>query len=177
SITELKHIKAVKEPWRCSSRFKALKEMLQTNCHLDKMASARHHFMTHGMMEGTTLTYTAKMLRGERPEPPNPPTEDDDEDHRPSPGPRVLSSVELARTAERGYPRNVNDLTTFIGQPKFPELIRRFLFDQLNPNSEIPSSAIALDDLPYFTGSVSVFHSAVARFYAPSDLCGAGGMH
>jgi hypothetical protein len=25
-------------------------------------------------------------------------------------------------------------------------------------------------------GSIHVYHSAIARFYAPSDLCGAGGM-
>src|ERR1700755_2615469 len=31
SITESKHIKAVKEPWRRSSRFEALSQMLLTN--------------------------------------------------------------------------------------------------------------------------------------------------
>ncbi|KAL1718598.1 hypothetical protein EV715DRAFT_200969 [Schizophyllum commune] len=33
-----------------------------------------------------------------------------------------------------------------------------------------------MHDLPYITTKIDVFHSAVARFYAPSDLCGAGGM-
>ncbi|KAJ7587686.1 hypothetical protein C8J56DRAFT_715566, partial [Mycena floridula] len=28
-----------------------------------------------------------------------------------------------------------------------------------------------------FAGRIKVFHSATARFYAPSDLCGIGGMH
>jgi hypothetical protein len=32
SITEPKHIKAVKEPWRCSNHFKAMMQMLQTIC-------------------------------------------------------------------------------------------------------------------------------------------------
>ena len=36
SITESKHIKAVKEPWRRSSRFEALHQMLLTNQRLDK---------------------------------------------------------------------------------------------------------------------------------------------
>ena len=40
SITESKHIKAVKEPWRHSSRFEALSQMLLTNQHLDKLAAA-----------------------------------------------------------------------------------------------------------------------------------------
>lgn len=33
-----------------------------------------------------------------------------------------------------------------------------------------------LEELPLFQGSIKVYHSAVARFYAPSDLCGSGGM-
>jgi hypothetical protein len=40
SITESKYIKAVKEPWRRSSRYKALKQMLVTNSQLEKLASA-----------------------------------------------------------------------------------------------------------------------------------------
>ena len=34
-----------------------------------------------------------------------------------------------------------------------------------------------IEACPYFSGRISVYHSAVARFYAPSDLCGAGGMY
>jgi len=40
SITESKHIKAVKKPWRCSNRFDALGQMLVTNQRLDKLAAA-----------------------------------------------------------------------------------------------------------------------------------------
>ena len=36
---------------------------------------------------------------------------------------------------------------------------------------------IALDDCPRFYGCISVFHLAVTLFYAPSDICGAGGMY
>ncbi|KAG1753704.1 uncharacterized protein EDB91DRAFT_1242677 [Suillus paluster] len=46
SITEAKHIKAVKELWRRSSRYKALGQMLVTNQHLDKLA-ASHAFISH----------------------------------------------------------------------------------------------------------------------------------
>lgn len=38
------------------------------------------------------------------------------------------------------------------------------------------ADAFLNDKCPSFVGSISVFHSAVACFYAPSDLCGAGGM-
>jgi hypothetical protein len=39
SITESKHIKAVKEPYRQSSHFEALGQMLLTNQRLDKLAA------------------------------------------------------------------------------------------------------------------------------------------
>jgi hypothetical protein len=42
----------------------------------------------------------------------------------------------------------------------------------------IPDGAdIADADYPAFAGAISVQHGAIARFYAPSDLCGAGGMY
>ena len=44
SIMESKHIKAVKEPWRRSSRFEALRQMLLTNQRADKLAAARADF-------------------------------------------------------------------------------------------------------------------------------------
>ncbi|KIJ58527.1 hypothetical protein HYDPIDRAFT_51931, partial [Hydnomerulius pinastri MD-312] len=50
SITESKHIKAVKEPWRRSSQFEALGQMLVTNQRLDKLAAARQHFASSGLL-------------------------------------------------------------------------------------------------------------------------------
>lgn len=52
SITESKHIKAVKEPWRRSNRHEALGQMLLTNQRLDKLAAARLDFASRGMLEG-----------------------------------------------------------------------------------------------------------------------------
>lgn len=56
SITESKHIKAVKEPWRRSSRFDALGQMLLTNQRIDKLAAARADFTRRGMLQGTCLS-------------------------------------------------------------------------------------------------------------------------
>jgi hypothetical protein len=56
SITESKHIKAVKEPWRRSSRFEALGQMLTTNQRLDKLAASQVDFANRGMLEGTCLS-------------------------------------------------------------------------------------------------------------------------
>lgn len=61
SITESKHIKAVKEPWRRSSRYKALTQMLQILVRMDKMAALRRKFAKMGMLVGTTASYMARM--------------------------------------------------------------------------------------------------------------------
>ena len=56
SITESKHIKAVKEPWRRSSRFEALGQMLMTNQRLDKLAALQVDFTDRGMLKGACLS-------------------------------------------------------------------------------------------------------------------------
>ncbi|KAG0705614.1 hypothetical protein DFH29DRAFT_980850 [Suillus ampliporus] len=63
SITELKHIKAVKEPWCHSSRYKALGQMLLTNQHLDKIAAARSDFEARGMLQGSCISDALWALR------------------------------------------------------------------------------------------------------------------
>ena len=55
SITESKHIKAVKEPWRHSGCHEALGQMLLTNQWLDKLAVSHVDFRDRGMLDGTCL--------------------------------------------------------------------------------------------------------------------------
>ncbi|KAH9162543.1 hypothetical protein EDB89DRAFT_2079558 [Lactarius sanguifluus] len=55
SIMEVKHIKAVKEPWHQSNRNKPLKQMLLTNQHLDKLMAAQINFMCRGMLDRSRL--------------------------------------------------------------------------------------------------------------------------
>ncbi len=50
SITESKHIKAVKKPWRRSNKFKALVQMLLTNQRIDKLYAARVDFKERNML-------------------------------------------------------------------------------------------------------------------------------
>ncbi|KAJ7878478.1 hypothetical protein B0H13DRAFT_1631164 [Mycena leptocephala] len=52
SITESKHIKAVKQPWRRSSPYEVLSQVLTINDRLDKLAAARVDFVHRGMMDG-----------------------------------------------------------------------------------------------------------------------------
>ena len=56
SITESKHIQAVKEPWRQSNRNEPLGQILVTNQRLDQLAAARTDFAQHGMLNGSCLT-------------------------------------------------------------------------------------------------------------------------
>lgn len=60
SITESKHITAVKKPWRRSNRYEALNQMLITNTRNDKLAAARADFSSRGMLHGTCLGEAVK---------------------------------------------------------------------------------------------------------------------
>lgn len=62
SITEAKHIKAVKEPWRRSNRNKPLKQILLTNQRLDKLAAARIDFTQRGMLKQSELDSSLKLI-------------------------------------------------------------------------------------------------------------------
>ncbi|GLB38138.1 hypothetical protein LshimejAT787_0500030 [Lyophyllum shimeji] len=178
SITESKHIQAVKEPWRRSNRYNALIQMLRTLVRLDKLSAAERRFAAQGMMAGSTSSYAAFIHDGGVPEAPGSDDEDDgdsDDDLGPATGPKVMSSVKLAVTPERNYPKDLEGLARHIQQPRFPEALRRFLYQQIYP--DIPADDIVLDDCPRFHGRISVYHSAVARYFSPSDICGVGGMH
>ena len=67
---------------------------------------------------------------------------------------------------EYSYPCNLASLASYINQPKLPLACQY-------PDQEILT---IIDDCPPFNSEIQVYHSAVATFYAPSDLCGAGGM-
>jgi hypothetical protein len=56
SITESKHIEAVKWPYRLSNRCKALGQMLIRNQRRDQISAARSDFDARGMLNGMVLT-------------------------------------------------------------------------------------------------------------------------
>jgi uncharacterized protein with von Willebrand factor type A (vWA) domain len=62
SITEAKHIKAVKEPWRRSNRNFPLDQILEINQRLDKLAAARIDFTRRGMLENSALEGTLEEI-------------------------------------------------------------------------------------------------------------------
>lgn len=55
--------------------------------------------------------------------------------------------------------------------------IHRFLYYQVHPESEHPDGDIDLQDCPYFSGRFTVFDSAVATYYLPSDTLGQTGFY
>jgi len=55
-------------------------------------------------------------------------------------------------------------------------MVRRFLYDQLYPDSEIPSDLLETTAYPAFNGNIYIFYSAVVTFRAPSDSHGINGM-
>ncbi|KAG1856432.1 hypothetical protein F4604DRAFT_1883125 [Suillus subluteus] len=182
SITESKHIKAVKEPWRRSSKYNALGQMLVTNQRLDKLAAARVDFANRGMLDSTCLAAELEALASNN----NPNIEvhllpSSVADEAPVPvdhGPTVLQAhTRLARTVQRNRARNVLALAEELNLPRFPDLIRHFLFEQTRrPDDDRDSVEIPLAGCPRFEGQISVFNSASSRFYAPSDISGIGGM-
>ena len=76
--------------------------------------------------------------------------------------------------SEPGYPSRLYDLAAHINQPKFPLVFMQFLYKHHHPKEPIAPSTI--EECPTFNGTIKVHPSAVARFYAPSDLSRSGGL-
>ena len=55
SLTESKHIRPVKEPWRRSNRNRAIFQIIKTNQRLDQLSAARVDFTKRGMLERTMM--------------------------------------------------------------------------------------------------------------------------
>ncbi|KAF9549689.1 hypothetical protein CPC08DRAFT_769029 [Agrocybe pediades] len=218
SITESKHIKAVKEPWRRSNRFNALSQMLRMIVRLEKLQALRTELVEKGILTGSTAGYYAKLgnlsnlgsgsdtrtgtgcfreeeevfshendiigqdkcndnADGTRGLATSSAEHDDYErlpDIGPLDGPKAMSSIVLAAHVERGYPKYLEPLSRYINEPGFPLAFYEFLYKHRHPTRPLPED---LESSVGFTGKINVVHSAVARFYAPSDLCGAGGMY
>jgi len=64
SITESKHITAVKRPWRRSNKHAALPQMLKANERLDKLAAARADFTARGMLTDSCFIHAIKNTLG-----------------------------------------------------------------------------------------------------------------
>jgi hypothetical protein len=87
SITESKHIKAIKEPWHRSSCNEPLGQMLLTNQWLDKLVATRVDFASCRMLDGLLMAANV----------PAPPLNDEDNDMGDAPGMTSLGDVKLTQ--------------------------------------------------------------------------------
>jgi hypothetical protein len=90
SITESKHIKDVKQPWRRTSHFEALSQMLVITQRLEQLRASRVDFEARGMLLGPRIPLAAE-TNGARDD------EDDDCGGIDDPVPDILGEVTLAR--------------------------------------------------------------------------------
>jgi hypothetical protein len=98
SITESRHITAVKKPWRRSNRYEALGQMLRINQQLDKLDAMHGDFVARGMLPSghASRRHISHFLKpsvvglgGE---------DEEDEEVGPVDGDDVLAHVVLAQT-------------------------------------------------------------------------------
>ncbi|KDQ06050.1 hypothetical protein BOTBODRAFT_121950 [Botryobasidium botryosum FD-172 SS1] len=184
SITESRHITAVKEPYRRSNRWNAISQITLTNQRLDKLSAAHAHFTAHGMMHGTVLSSILNSMLGPFAVPPSGAEESDgdsdddsdDDEIGPADEDDALTGIALARTPVPHYPRDPMLLGAAIGVPSLLKHIRVFLHRQCSPTDSRASHDIPIHECPDFIGHVKVFHSAAATFFAPCDKAGITGM-
>ncbi|KAF8545954.1 hypothetical protein OG21DRAFT_1491733 [Imleria badia] len=192
SITELKHIKAMKEPYRQSNRNEPLGQMLLTNQRLDKLAAARSDFTTHGMLDSHILADINANTERRANNTPHAPAstfqdqghpdgsyEEDDGAGEPDDiDPIVVKAhVHLAKTIQRNRACTVLQLGEEIHIPDITALLSRFLFEQQHKDDETTEWLdVPEDSYPHYDGKIKVVNSASALFYAPSDTSGIHGM-
>ncbi|KAG2150701.1 uncharacterized protein EDB93DRAFT_1327959 [Suillus bovinus] len=186
SITESKHIKAVKQPWRRSSKYNALSQMLLTNQRLDKVAAARVDFTTRSMLKGScAFSYYNSSVEN----PSYIDNDDGDPEVQQNPAhagsnPFAIESDDFDDVEDQGVVDDVDVIAdvqlaqTFyeLDIPLFQTLIRLFLYDQIHADNHHSSADVPLRDCPSYTGPIKIFHSAAATFIAPSDPSGITGM-
>lgn len=180
SMTESKHIVVVKEPWRRSSRFEALGQMLLTNQRLDKLSRSRQFFEENGLLREDLIRNSKRKIKIDRR---NALAHLDDEN--------LIGKVELAHTIcmfitfnsfnktevhiARGYSdRSLTTVGEMIGEPRISSLARVYLYEILYSGED--GSALDEDELPHIS-KLEIFNSAVAWYYAPSDRAGVFGMN
>ncbi|KAL0957430.1 hypothetical protein HGRIS_001227 [Hohenbuehelia grisea] len=122
SITESKHIKAVKEPWRRSNHFEAIMQMMVTNQRMDQLSAMRVNYVSRGMLNSSQNPVSRALVpqhqrdsehvRSSNPTPPQEQSQDpaagvsvsEQDDDGDVDGPPVLGHVRLAKKPARGCP-------------------------------------------------------------------------
>ncbi|KIM66389.1 hypothetical protein SCLCIDRAFT_21889 [Scleroderma citrinum Foug A] len=134
SITESKHIEAVKKPWRRSNRHEALGQMLVTNQWLDNLAHFRANQFARGFLSTPLVPVDVE------PEALDTSNEEagfqDDstlEEVQDADGSTLEAIVELAKHPSPRHLRTFAEMGNDIGHPELPDLIAIFVYQQHNP--------------------------------------------
>ncbi|PIL37761.1 transcription factor [Ganoderma sinense ZZ0214-1] len=169
SITESKHIVAVKETWRRSNRRGPIGQMLQTIARQSQMSTALIEFGRRGMLQNDVLT-AARIELGD----------DNTEDLQQQKEDVFLGALLDAQDndGDRDKTRRLNSLADELHEPNLREMIARFVHVLRYPGVDLPPDA-TLDDMPHIPARerISLHPSASVVYYAPSDICGPAGMH
>ncbi|KAF8447545.1 hypothetical protein L210DRAFT_3609849 [Boletus edulis BED1] len=170
SITESKHIQAVKAPWRRTNRHEALHQMLIINQRLDNLAYFKARMLSKGYLSFPStpsgIQPQAIDIEWDEPEARDDTYLADTEDDN---GLHGISVVELAKVSSPRRLRTFTEIGEDIHYPDLAILVADFVQRSraqaglVNTHSQILEKAYT-------------FESATAIFCAPSDLCGVGGM-
>ncbi|KAF8323650.1 hypothetical protein F5887DRAFT_1207891 [Amanita rubescens] len=134
SITESKHIEAIKEPYRRT------RHMLDVSLFDERK----------GPSPQVVKTLQTLVPEG-----------DDDDDKAATDDP--LGETNMAQTAVCSYSRDVDELATQLGIPSLSDHISRFLYERDHPNVKTPLADIPIVDCPEYTGKIclSVCYRAI----------------
>ncbi|KAI5993868.1 hypothetical protein EDD15DRAFT_2387937 [Pisolithus albus] len=182
SITESKHIQAVKNPWRRTNQYEALYQMLVINQRLDNLGIFRAHMVAKGKWI-FNMCHLSKPLvpQGIVPQmqmhpiewnEPNARNDENIEEVRDMQGARVEATVHLAGVPSPQHLREFSDMGQDINHDEFPNLVAAFVYQQQHPGATLGTSI----SYPLILERGYTFDSAIATFHAPSDLSGIGGM-
>ncbi|KAI1790354.1 hypothetical protein LXA43DRAFT_1148653 [Ganoderma leucocontextum] len=169
SITESKHISAI------------LCKLIRLN----KLAAARTEFGRRGMLYGDVLVH-AHLQAGIEQDSDYSNSEDTeaDEDERFREIAEAMASDDSAPADAYvtlseipAYTKAVHQVGELLEQPHLISMMRRFLYVQAHPDAN-DADDVPLEQCPYVWGGscLSVYHSASAAFFAPSEHAGPNGM-
>ncbi|KAI6143392.1 hypothetical protein BKA82DRAFT_4331274 [Pisolithus tinctorius] len=179
SITESKHIKAIKWPYWHTNHFQALGQMLLINQRLDKPIAVCTDFKEHGMLNELLLSHALGALVGESCD-----MADEIEEQTGSYEEELGNAIDALRSVEAHVSlahthckcaRTIGALAAELCLPQLPNILHHFLYLQFFPTDDLDD--ITLDECPPYDGSMCVYNSVCSTFFAPSNLCGLYGMH
>ncbi|KAL7279950.1 hypothetical protein ACG7TL_006361 [Trametes sanguinea] len=143
SITESKHIEAVKRPWRASNKNEPLEQILKKNTRRSKLAAARVEYGRSGLLQGDVLTSVRREI-----DPYMDDLQDEDgeeylalRDHRGVHKPAVHLATRPASTL------SIRDMSVEVDQHDLEVLISEYLQQSIYPDVLI-NEGFPVNELP-----------------------------